>query len=175
MSHHGLDSFNQTHSKSNNSNKKGLHNRRHSRKPVAALKQGIKFIGLVHRHVSVEVEIENMEANEAEQCNHGDRFWGLDKESKNCDEERILMERENDSSGALQKYFRYLEQHKRWDDDYKQEAYSKAYVSAVAEMTERKKYINIVISTTSSDVVMNYKWKTKEYITPVDKGNETGL
>jgi len=91
-----------------------------------------------------------------------DRFWGKDKESRDCNRERANMEEEDKRSWETEAHYALLQDRARWEAEEKRLNMARAYDAALEEMAERKRYLQTVFSTRSSEAVMMYKWKTRD-------------
>lgn len=108
-----------------------------------------------------EQECHLMERAEHQQT-RTDRFWGKDKESRDCDRERANMEEEDKRSWETEAHYALLQDRARWEAEEKRLGMARAYDAALEEMAERKRYLQTVFSTRSSEAVMMYKWKTRD-------------
>ncbi len=113
-------------------------------------------------------ELNNMRLAESEQVVEiVDKFWGLDEEAARCRHECDLMEHESILSTRFELRMRHKERVAEWERDEVKLKYDEAYTNALTEAQARKAYIKGLHRANTTKEVMNYRWPTKEYISPM--------
>jgi hypothetical protein len=110
------------------------------------------------RQLSYEEEHHIMDASEAEQCSHKDKFWGKDYEEMRMKNNQKLMAKEFLLSSKMEMYYKDMGQQKAWEDEYMIETQQEAFTNAVNEERRRGKYLKSLFKSTSSEMVCNYSW-----------------
>jgi hypothetical protein len=99
-----------------------------------------------------------MDLKERDQCNHKDRFWGIDHENKLKINNQKLMEKEHRLSLTMELYHKDLAQQQQWEDEYLRQTESDAYYNALDEEQKRMKYMKHLFKSNTSEAVCSYKW-----------------
>lgn len=108
-----------------------------------------------------DVELERMQAAEKEQCK-SDKFWGLDLQFANCSRECMYMSFEDELSRTQERIYRTSEKQSKWKDEFSRLQYQTAYDFALKEQENRKRYMSLLFTAPSSDVLMHYRWNVFE-------------
>ena len=140
--------------------------------PAAVRK--IVHSGPLNPPYSPRFEVGGMYRAELEQLNHGDKFWGKDKESEGAEDERGRMDIENRRSFFLERQHRQAILHSNWQQEFAAEREAKAYESALAELNDRKAYLKFMFSSRSSVDVMKYQWKSKAIVNCIVNKSQIG-
>lgn len=121
--------------------------------------------------LSIEEEIKLMTKAETEQT-VVDRFWGLDKQLKDIEEERDKMMEEEKRSIALDNYIKKIQIVAIWEENDRQARLEEAYLASVEEEYARKMYLEEFNLFANSLDVVRYEWPTKPHVRPAQKERE---
>ena len=122
----------------------------------------------LHKNVQImswEEEVALMAKAEQEQTS-SDKFWGIDKQDKNVNEERSRMIAEDERSFGLEAYYKKIQIVQLWekfDYEYRME---EARAMAIEEEYARKKYLELLNNVTNSMHIIQYQWPTKPHVVP---------
>ncbi len=113
-----------------------------------------------------------MGAAECEQI-RVDKFWGLDAQSESIARESMLMNFEDYFSKSHQQWLLTLHRQKQWEEEFKREQLQTSYNNAIKQLDCRKDYLRSLFSSDSTDVIIEYKWNSKDqsFLETVSKGN----
>lgn len=143
-----------------------------------SLTHGKSFAKLSGAHIglnSFEVSTyENSEMLQAEkEQTQTDKFWGLDKESKDKSNEISLMSKEEVYSAAHELYCKTENMQKLWEEEEIYWAERVAIENKKEEENACMTYLRDFYSSTNSGYIMNYKWPTK--VSYQDNSNTSAL
>mmetsp|Transcript_9123 Transcript_9123/g.9184 ORF Transcript_9123/g.9184 Transcript_9123/m.9184 type:complete len:689 (+) Transcript_9123:153-2219(+) len=115
-------------------------------------------------------ELKNMLKAEADQ-KRVDRFWGLDKESFDCQRERVQMSNESELSLAQEMKYRTAQKRIQWEKEEQIKNYESAYLSSIREGQARKAYMRTLYQAESSVDVIFFDWPTRPHVKPIPQKN----
>lgn len=117
-----------------------------------------KHTGGVNAPLGAAAETVGMGTAEREQLSRKDKFWGVDKESRDRERDRELMSSEFERSLRHEQDCKLVLQQREWEEEYQKQLHDEAYKAAVGEMQTRREYMRSLFAASSSQVVMNYIW-----------------
>lgn len=129
--------------------------------------KSVKILPSAHGDMTQEevqwYELDKMEKAESEQ-RKVDRFWGLDKETADCQRERVLMTVESENSLLHESLLKAALKRRLWEEDERKKAYEKAYTNSIREGQARKVYMRSFYQASSSADIMFFNWPTRQHV-----------
>jgi len=125
-----------------------------------------RHTGGVNAPLGAAAESVGMGTAEKEQLSHKDKFWGVDKESRDRERDRELMSSEFERSLRHELDCKLVLQQREWEEEYQKQLHDEAYKAAVGEMQTRREYMRALFAASSSQEVMNYIWNPDTFVAP---------
>lgn len=104
-------------------------------------------------------ETQNMMYAEVEQCHMGDRFWGLDRDMEDRQNENGAMMLEEKISRKMEFHFLTTAKHRQWDNELQEQKFYRSRVGEHQKDMERQQHMKLLNNpSVSTDELISMIW-----------------